>query len=153
VLDVLKNHPNLWALKESSGSVNELIHFQNVNPNLDYFCGDDGLLPEFAEHGVVGLISVAANVWPVATRKYTELCLQKKTEGLLPLWKESTDTLFLASNPIPAKWLHHSLGEIPTAFTRAPLELLDLTSQTELTEKISHANLQINEWLEEMRNR
>jgi 4-hydroxy-tetrahydrodipicolinate synthase len=149
VLETLSAHPNLWALKESSGSIAELKNFQRVNPELSYFCGDDGLLPEFAAQGVKGLISVAANVWPEATRKYAELCLQQKTAGLLPLWKTCTDALFLASNPIPAKWLHHHLGEIPTAFTRAPLAEADFTVSAGATEKLISAHQQIKAWLAE----
>ena len=62
VISELKMHPHLWAVKESSGSVESFLEYQEANPNLAFFCGDDGLMPEFAKHGAVGLFSVASNV-------------------------------------------------------------------------------------------
>jgi 4-hydroxy-tetrahydrodipicolinate synthase len=51
--------------------------------------------------------------------------------------------LFLASNPIPTKWLHHHLGEIQTVNLRAPLTATDLTA----TEKVLHAHTTVQNWL------
>jgi len=145
VLMGLKAHPHLWALKESSGSVDSFKEYQLANPTMSFFCGDDGLIPEFAKAGAVGLVSVASNVWPEATRKVVELSLAKKADEFTPLWKECTDALFLASNPIPTKWLHHHLGEIKTASLKAPLELADLKAY----DQVKAAHLKIQSWLKE----
>jgi 4-hydroxy-tetrahydrodipicolinate synthase len=145
VLSELKNHPNLWALKESSGSIESFREYQHANPHMSFFCGDDGLMPEFAKAGAEGLVSVAANVWPEATRKVVELSLAKKADDFTPMWQECTDALFLASNPIPAKWLHHHLGEIKTADLRAPLEPSDLKAP----EKVIAAHEMMKSWMQE----
>ena len=145
VVSELKNHPNLWALKESSGLVDSLLEYKQANPKLTLYCGDDGLMPAFAKAGAIGLVSVASNVWPEATRKMVEYSLAKKGDAFIPLWQECTDTLFLASNPIPTKWLHHYLGEIATAKLRAPLHEDDLTAK----DKVKDAHLKIQAWLKE----
>jgi 4-hydroxy-tetrahydrodipicolinate synthase len=145
VLTELKNHPNLWALKESSGSVESFQEYQRANSALSFFCGDDGLMPAFAKAGAEGLVSVASNVWPEATRKVVELSLAQKADDFTALWQECTDALFLASNPIPTKWLHHHLGEIKTASVRAPLDLGDLKA----TDKVVQAHTKIQAWLKE----
>ncbi len=143
VLSELKNHPNLWALKESSGSVQDFIAFRAANPKLAFYCGDDGLMPSFAKAGAIGLVSVASNAWPEATRIYVERCLAHQIDGLLPLWQQCTDTLFLASNPIPVKWLQYHLKMIPTPNTRLPLVAADLKD----TKPIIEAHTKIKNWL------
>ena len=142
VLSELKDHPSLWALKESSGSVESLKKFQAANSTLTYFCGDDGLISEFAKQGVKGLVSVASNVWPEATLRMVELSLQKKADDFADFWRTATDTLFLASNPIPTKWLLHELGEIKSSQIRLPLSISDLSE----SEKVWEANLKVVEW-------
>lgn len=144
VLKRLAQHENLWALKESSGSLESLNEYQKANAKLAYYCGDDGLIAEFSKAGVKGLISVASNVWPEATRKIVELCLVGKFEDLA-FWPEAADTLFLASNPIPAKWLHHRLGEISSPITRAPLDVNDFKD----TEALVAADHRMQAWLKE----
>ena len=145
VLSELKNHPNLWALKESSGSVESFLEYQHVNPAMTFFCGDDGLMPAFAKAGAKGLVSVASNVWPEATRKVVELSLAQNADDFTPMWQEVTDALFLASNPIPTKFLHLHLKQIETADVKAPLSLSDLTD----TPKVISAHETIVTWLNE----
>ncbi len=144
VLSRLKGHANLWALKESSGEIASLREYQKVNSALSYYCGDDGLMADFAEAGVKGLISVASNVWPEATRKIAELCLAGKRDDL-EFWPECADALFLASNPIPAKWLHHHHGEIVSPITRAPLDVRDLKE----TAAVLAADQRVQAWMKE----
>ena len=149
VLKNLKGNPYLWAVKESSGSVKIFQELQAANPDLTYYCGDDALMAEFAAHGAVGLVSVCANIWPEATRRYVTLCRQKQTTALYPLWKDSTDALFLASNPVPVKWILFQDRQIPTPLTRAPLSTDDFKNTEPLT--LAHRNIQ--EWLADQERR
>jgi len=130
-LETLKRicqNPNTWAVKESSGSVQELQAFRGAAPNLAYYCGDDALLPAFAAAGAVGLVSVASNVWPAPTHRYVELSLAGKGENLLPIWQPACDSLFAASNPVPAKALLQKQGRISQARVRPPLSARDLAN-------------------------
>lgn len=144
VLTELKEHKNLWAMKEASGSVDDFIFYRETLPGLPLFSGDDALLPDFSDHGCVGLVSVAANVWPAATSLYTELCLGGKRAELLPGWKSVIKCLFSAPNPTPAKIILHLKNLISTTTLRPPLSEDDLASYDHLLK----ADRDIREWFE-----
>jgi 4-hydroxy-tetrahydrodipicolinate synthase len=132
VLSELKNHPQLWALKEASGSVEKYSAFRQAHPELPIYSGDDGLCAFFASMGCAGIVSVASNVWPQETRKYTELCLKHQTTSLFPLWEKACNGLFWASNPIPVKALMYARKMISSPELKAPLEASDFKQIEEL---------------------
>lgn len=139
VFSALKDHPNLFALKEASGSIAEYQEFRKRAPKLPIFSGDDGLTPFFAAAGCQGLVSVMANVWPKATHRYVEWCLQGRGPELLPMWQECSEALFSASNPIPAKILLAEKGWIQSPVLRMPLtadEIEDITPLLEADERV-----------------
>jgi len=145
VLKELKNHPNLFALKEASGSIADFQEFRKAAPDLKVLSGDDGLTPFFAMAGCKGLVSVASNVWPKATHAYVEECLAGHGPQLLPLWQECTDALFAASNPIPSKVLLKEKGWIKSSTLRPPLtdeEMID-------TGKLLDADKRIQKWFDQ----
>ncbi len=122
--EVLKNlagHKNLWSLKEASGSIEKYSQFRQAAPTLTIYSGDDALLPFFVPMGCAGVVSVAANVWPTETRRYAELALAQKFDKVFPLWEKASNSMFLASNPLPVKALLHQKGWIKTATMQAPL--------------------------------
>lgn len=128
----LLKHSNFWAVKESSGQVTEFESFVTNLPGIDIYCGDDMLMPYYAYAGAKGLVSVASNIWPKETHAYTRLSVEKKTEGLFPLWQNATNALFSCSNPVPVKVIMHEVGMIKTPFTRPPLSHEDLKNLEEL---------------------
>ncbi len=118
----LSDHPNFDAIKESSGYVDRMIIYRDSAPNQHILCGDDPLMGEFALNGACGLVSVASNVWPIETQAYVLLALQQRLDLVdLNLWKQATNSLFTASNPIPAKALLASEGRISESMVRLPL--------------------------------
>jgi 4-hydroxy-tetrahydrodipicolinate synthase len=140
-----KEFDHLMGVKEASGSVEEFKEFRRQAPDVHFYSGDDGLTPAFAKEGSVGLISVAANVWPKATHKYTEMCLNGETDNLFPLWKNATDTLFKGPNPVPVKVLLHRKNWIENDSVRLPLSLGDVSSAVEL--ELMEVDKKISEWL------
>ncbi len=142
VLKELDGHPNFWAVKEASGSISEYQEFRESVPGIPLFSGDDAMLPFFAAAGSGGLVSVASNVWPKATRLYMEKCINGDTQSLFPLWTHAVKALFSAPNPIPAKVLLHKSGRISTSALRAPLTADELSSDKLLLE----ADRAVNEW-------
>jgi 4-hydroxy-tetrahydrodipicolinate synthase len=138
----LSSHPNAWSVKEASGSVKEFCDYRRMAPNLAFYSGDDALLPEFAAQGAVGLVSVAANVWPEETARYVRLCLEGKAEPHLALWKAASESLFTASNPVPVKTLLKRQGRISTACVRPPLSERDLLSAALL----EHWDREVRAW-------
>jgi len=133
----LKQHPNFWSIKEASGSTEEFsAYVQAVDP-APVFSGDDGMLPEYAKIGAKGLVSVASNAWPCQTNSYVNKTLQGNLDNPHD-WKTWSDTLFIASNPIPVKRLMFENGTLSSPICRAPLtheEIADATllNQTNLT--------------------
>ncbi|MEX0945153.1 MAG: 4-hydroxy-tetrahydrodipicolinate synthase [Balneolaceae bacterium] len=142
VLKEIENHPQFWSVKEASGSVEEYRQFRQTVPNIPLYSGDDGLLPQFAKEGCAGLVSVAGNVWPEATHRYVEICLNGEMDTLEPVWKSAVQVLFSAPNPVPAKRLLQKKAEISTDVLRPPLSAMDLPS----IERAVESDLAITEW-------
>lgn len=142
-----KEFDHLMGVKEASGSVEEFKEFRRQSPSLNFYSGDDGLTPAFAKEGAVGLVSVASNVWPKATHTYTELCIKGKTDDLFPLWKNATDALFKAPNPVPAKVLLNRKGWIANDTVRLPLSLGDISEEVE--QELLKMDKEISSWLED----
>ena len=132
-VEMLKNHRNFWAIKEASGSEEEFAKYAAAAPQARMMSGDDPMLPAFSKLGAKGVVSVAANIWPTATNKYTSQCV----DGVFidhELWDAATKALFTASNPIPVKTLLHKLGRIASPQLRLPLSAKDMPSLDTLME-------------------
>lgn len=142
VLQDIESHPNCWAVKEASGSVDDFNMFRRSVPNIPLYSGDDALLPDFAGLGCSGLVSVAANVWPAETKLYVEKCLAGDTESLTSVWDKAIKALFSAPNPIPSKVLLHTKNEISNITLRPPLSEKDLLDMSHLLD----ADRGIEEW-------
>ena len=136
----LSSHKNFFGIKEASGKVEDFKKYKSAAPKSKIYSGDDGMLPDFAPHGAFGLISVASNVWPEKTHEITLKCIQGKPVKA-DLWKKICDTLFLVSNPVPAKILLYKLRRIKSPILRPPLSHLEDFDQ----EKLIWANKEINE--------
>lgn len=141
VLHDLKEHPNLWSVKEASGDVMEYLGYREAAPDISFFSGDDALTAFFRVAGCDGLVSVASNIWPKATSLYVDYCLSGKTKTLFPVWKNAVDALFSVSSPVPAKLLLKEKGLIKSATLRPPLseaDLKDISSLIKADEDITN---------------
>ena len=141
-IENLKHHKNLWALKEASGSISQFEAYRQAAPELAIFSGDDALMPYFAQAGAKGLVSVAANAWPVQTHEFVKRSLSGQHPNLFVQWSSAINSLFSVANPIPVKVLMHLQGRISSPHLRPPLTHLELTH----TDDISSANNTILSW-------
>ncbi len=123
-------------------------YFENAKTNQapKIFCGDDSLMPDFANAGSCGLISVASNVWPSETNLYVEQCLNKNFDAK-ELWESASNSLFLASNPVPAKAILQAQGRITHNTMMPPLHAADLVDIS----PIQTACNNIQRWYESQR--
>ena len=137
----LKNHRNFWAIKEASGSVEKFKQYLNACDNQQVFCGDDGLFPDFANAGSCGLVSVASNVWPTETNEYVKRCLNK-TFDAKELWEKAANSLFIASNPVPAKRLLWEEKRISQKTMMPPLHADDMMN----VEVVVNATKAVRDW-------
>lgn len=125
VLENLKQHPKLWAIKESSGNLEEFKAFQKAHPSIIMYGGDDGLIEDHIALGAKGLVSVASNTWPDAVHRFVKSRLENKNPNF-PTWKETVNSLMLASNPVPVKVLLFEKKWIKSSMLRPPLSEEDL---------------------------
>lgn len=138
----LKDHPRFWSVKEASGSIERYLAFRENLPSIQLFSGDDAMFPFFSRAGCSGLVSVASNVWPKATKLYVEKSLRGETEEMIPLWDHAVKALFSVSNPIPAKKLLYLKGVIGSAALRLPLS----TDELENMEELEAVDEEIENW-------
>lgn len=141
-LGMLKDHPNLWGIKEASGSEKEFSAYAKTAPKAQMMSGDDPMLPAFSKLGAKGVVSVASNVWPEATNLYAKQCVEGTFQDT-GTWEQTTKTLFCASNPVPVKALMHKLGIIKYPTVRLPLSNKDMTDMDIVLE----ANQLVENWL------
>ena len=141
VVKELGSHRQAWAIKEAGGTNESFLNIrESAKDQWELYSGDDPLLPTFAEFGAVGVVSVAANVWPDLTHTFTRWVLKNrsavkdgttrdaasdtnKTAEILESWKTLSTSLFVTSNPVPTKVLLASQGRISTSYTRPPLSI------------------------------
>ncbi len=129
----LRDHRNFWAIKEASGSVSDFREYGSVSGDALMYSGDDVMLPDFSPVGAAGVVSVAGNLWPQATRLYSEMALEGSlASDDIAFWKKAAGSLFVASNPVPAKAVLAAEGRIRTAEVKMPLHSDDMTSLDEV---------------------
>ena len=139
----LRDHHYFWAIKEASGSVDDFCGYGAICGEVRLFSGDDLMLPEFAPHGAAGVVSVAGNAWPKATRRYAEMALAGELSGKdRDFWEKASKTLFIASNPVPAKALLFTEGRIRTPEVKLPLHRNDMNS----LERVCEVSREVDAW-------
>ncbi|PIK15724.1 4-hydroxy-tetrahydrodipicolinate synthase [Halobacteriovorax sp. JY17] len=142
-IEMLKDHPNFWAIKEASGSTEDFAKYVAAAPKALVYSGDDAMLPDYTPLGAKGLVSVASNVWAKKTHLYVTKALANELNAdEKKLWNECSNSLFMASNPIPVKRLMQIDGQISTNVLRAPLTHKEIEDDSIL--RSSHSK--INEW-------
>lgn len=124
----LSRIPNIVGVKEATGDVSRVKAIKKLaGQDFALYSGDDATSKDFLLEGGDGLISVTANVSPLAMQNMCEaamggnLELAERLDNLLqPLHKN----LFLESNPVPVKWALNIMGLIPPGI-RLPLVPFD----------------------------
>ncbi|MGF1760718.1 4-hydroxy-tetrahydrodipicolinate synthase [Photobacterium sagamiensis] len=142
-LGSLESHPNTWAVKEASGSIEAFTRYRNAAPSLQFYCGDDGLLVDFVAAGACGLVSVAANAWPEATAHYVRQSLSQTVPSFKTLWQQASNSLFCAASPIPVKALMQHQGRLNNAGLRPPLYMEEMQELT----PVLNADAAIYQWM------
>ena len=122
----LNNVPNIVAVKEACGSVDQVTEILE-RCDITVLSGDDGLTLPMIAVGATGVVSVAANIVPgdmaalcrfASQGNYDEA--RKIHYKLIRLFK----TLFIETNPMPVKAALSRMGIIKNA-VRLPLVALE----------------------------
>lgn len=129
-LEKLRDVPNVVAIKEASGSLDQASAVR-ARTKLTLLCGDDSLTLPMIAVGATGVVSVVGNAAP---REMRALCdharagRMREAEALhrllLPLFKG----LFVESNPGPVKFLLSAMKRIGNEL-RLPLVPVEPASE------------------------
>ena len=131
VLAMVQDLPNVKAVKEASGNLDQISQVK-TKTTLTLLSGDDGLTLPVIAVGGEGIISVAGQVVPREMRALTDAARAGKVaearaihQKLLPIFK----ALFLESNPGPVKFLLSEMGLIANEL-RLPLVPVEPATET-----------------------
>ncbi len=136
---------NIVGIKEATGELSRLAELKTLCGE-DFIClsGDDASALEFMRLGGDGVISVTANVAPMAMAQMCRLALAgeyQQAERINHRLALLHQRLFIESNPVPAKWALHHMGLINSPMVRLPLVCLEPIHQNAVQEALIAADL------------
>jgi len=124
VIRLFDDCPNIYGIKEATGSLERTIELISQRPELKVLSGDDAIDYAILACGGAGITSVTANLLPNLKSSLVNEALagnfaiaRKINEELFPINK----ILFCESNPIPIKAAMYIAGLIDTLEYRLPL--------------------------------
>ncbi|HJJ32065.1 MAG TPA: 4-hydroxy-tetrahydrodipicolinate synthase [Methanocorpusculum sp.] len=141
ILEMARTIPNIVAVKEASGNINQMMEIVNGINELDreypfiLTCGDDSLTLPVLSIGGEGVISVTANIEPERMVEMYNLFRKCDTAGAIKKHYELLElskALFMDVNPVPVKRAAELRGLIKCGNVRLPLDNLS----PEMTEKL-----------------
>jgi len=124
VYNICNECPNVFAIKEASGDLSQMIMIRRLCPSLTLYCGDDALVIPAMSIGAYGVISVLSNYTPKTLNIITKYCALQKYEEAFILYNEVDDMirlLFVETNPVPIKYLLYKTKLIDSDEVRLPL--------------------------------
>lgn len=123
ISNLYNSFDNIKAIKEASGSIQQVLDIKNLC-DIVVLSGDDSLTLPLMSVGSSGVVSVASNLIPkymlALVKLYTSNRLNEATtlnKNLYPLFKN----LFIDTNPVPLKYLMVKCGLANDDSVRLPL--------------------------------
>jgi len=139
----LASHPNIVAIKEASGSLDQVSEILLLAPNLTVLSGDDSLTVGFMSIGAKGVISVIGNIVPRKLKDLVDSAAKGDYETArklhLELFKLSR-VMFVESNPIPVKTAMELMG-LCNAAMRLPMCPISDENKALVQKTLVEANL------------
>jgi 4-hydroxy-tetrahydrodipicolinate synthase len=137
------DYANIIGLKDVSNDFARIPRLLK-DTELALYSGEDASACCYMQCGGKGVISVVANVTPIAMRDMCAAVLTGNTEEArrinesLLSWQQN---LFVESNPVPAKYILHKMGMIQSPAVRLPLVGLSAASMAILDDAFAKLNL------------
>ena len=138
---------NIAGVKDATGDLNRLDEtIKKLGPEFIQLTGEDGLALEFNKRGGVGIISVTANIAPKLCsdmQKFSKSKLDneiKEAERIDQILQPVHKSLFIESNPAPAKYAAKLLG-LCNDEIRLPLVKIKKETEEEVKKALSLARL------------
>lgn len=124
VIRLFDDVPNIYGIKEASGSLERCVELLSKRPHLKLFSGDDAIDYPILANGGAGITSVTSNLLPDLKSKLVSLALSGDLAGSKAINDELYEinkALFIESNPIMIKAAMYIAGLIDTLEYRLPL--------------------------------
>ena len=135
VIRLFDDIPNIYGIKEATGSLERTIELLSRRPELKVFSGDDAIDYPILANGGAGITSVTSNLMPNLKSELVRLALSGDFAGskaindrLYPLNK----VMFCESNPVPIKAAMYIAGLIDTLEYRLPLTAPSLENMKQI---------------------
>lgn len=143
IKNVCSECKNVVAIKEASGSIDQLIKIREIIPELKVFSGDDKLILDVMLHGGCGVISVASNVIPNFISAIISSCLEDNFKNACKLYYKSNmpkfiEMLFCETNPIPVKYMMHMIGLYDNHKMRLPMTELSESKEKSILDTLNY---------------
>jgi len=116
--------PNIFGIKEATGSIERVVELLSKVPELYVFSGDDAIDFPILASGGKGITSVTANLLPDLKAELTHAALKgdlKKSKEINDKLYPINKIMFCESNPIPIKAAMYIAGLIERLEYRLPL--------------------------------
>jgi 4-hydroxy-tetrahydrodipicolinate synthase len=145
VIRLFDDLPNIYGIKEATGSIERTIELLSRRPDLKVFSGDDAIDYAILACGGAGITSVTSNLLPDLKAQLVDHALS----GNFAAAKALNDTLypinkalFLESNPVMIKAAMYVAGLIDTLEYRLPLVAPSTENLKRLEEVMKHYTIQ-----------
>ncbi len=138
---------NIAGVKDATGDLNRLDEtIKKLGPEFIQLTGEDGLALRFNKRGGVGIISVTANIAPKLCSDMQKFSKSesdnesKEAERIDQILQPVHKSLFIESNPAPAKYAAKLLGLCDDEI-RLPLVRIKKETEEEVKKALSFAKL------------
>jgi len=138
---------NIVGVKDATGDLNRLDEtIMKLGPEFIQLTGEDGLALRFNKRGGVGIISVTANIAPKLCSDMQKFSKSesdnelKEAERIDQILQPVHKSLFIESNPAPAKYAAKLLGLCDDEI-RLPLVRIKKETEEEVKKALSFAKL------------
>ncbi|MDR2081397.1 MAG: 4-hydroxy-tetrahydrodipicolinate synthase [Campylobacteraceae bacterium] len=124
VIRLFNDCPNIFGVKEASGSIDKCVDLLAHEPKLYLISGEDAINYPILSNGGKGVISVTANLLPDKISELTHKALDSDYLGAKAINDELyaiNKALFCESNPIPIKAAMYIAGLLDSLEYRLPL--------------------------------
>ncbi|MDL0088316.1 4-hydroxy-tetrahydrodipicolinate synthase [Campylobacter gastrosuis] len=116
--------PNIYGVKEATGSIDRCVDLLAHEPNLVVVSGEDAINYPILSNGGKGVISVTSNILPDKISELTHLALDERyieAKAINDKLYSINKIMFCESNPIPIKAAMFIAGLTPVLEYRLPL--------------------------------
>jgi len=106
IAQLAKDCKNIVAVKEASGSLDQMSQIRMLASEMDLISGDDALTVPIMAIGGKGVISVLSNICPKVVADLVNAMLKKdldKANEIAFKWLPLVKAMFIETNPIPVK--------------------------------------------------